>query len=145
MQASAHNTGELEEKVMFQLIRYNKQFLDLFQDLKKMDPQRAQAPEYIRLCTEEYVATKQYEKALAFVGLLNCTSQSLQAMPLDRLYLLKIYVQAARQALLQGSPTSKQHFKSAFQEAMAGNPNEPCGFESLIRRKTTVNMKHGTS
>ena len=118
-----------KKAILYQLIRDHKQSLDLLQRIEKMDPEQAKDPEYLKLCIEEYVAMEQYEQALTFIELLNCTSQSLQAMHLDEQYVLQIYVQAACQVLLRGSTKAKEHFWSAFQDAMAGNLNETSGSE----------------
>ena len=131
VEESDRNAHEkLKEKAkLFQLIRDHKQSLDLLQKIERMDPQKAKDPEHLKLCIEEYVATQQYEQAVAFVELLSCTSQSLQAMQLSQCYVLKIYVQAACQVLLQGSPRYKEHFRSAFDDAMAENRHEPSSSE----------------
>ena len=125
---SDRNTNEkLKEKAkLFQLIRDHKQSLDLLQKLQTMDQERANDPEYLKLSIEEFVATEQYEQALTFVELLKCTAQSLQ---LEEQYVLKIYVQAACHFLLQGSPTARDHFRSAFQDAMAEKLDEPSSSE----------------
>ena len=110
---SDRNTNEkLKEKAkLFQLIRDHKQSLNLLQKLQTMDQERANDPEYLKLCIEEFVATEQYEQALTFVELLKCTAQSLQ---LEEQYVLKIYVQAACHFLLQGSPTAQGPLQVCF-------------------------------
>ena len=126
---------KLKEKAkLFQLIRDHKQSLDLLQKLEEMDPQKAKDPEHLRLCIEEYEAVGKYEEALALVELLNCTSQ---AWHLDQQYLLKLYVQAACQTLLQGSPAAKHHFWPAFQDAITGNLNEPSSSEDTDTAEDT--------
>ena len=126
---------KLKEKAkLFQLIRDHKQSLDLLQKLEEMDPQKAKDPEHLRLCIEEYEALGKYEEALVLVELLNCTSQ---AWHLDQQYLLKLYVQAACQTLLQGFAAAKHHFWPAFQDAIAGNLNEPSSSEDTDTAEDT--------
>ena len=128
--ADRNTRGQFEERTKpFQLTTTKKCSTDLLQNVLKIDPQTFHSPDSLKLCIENFTATEQYEKALVLLELLNCTPLSLQATPQGRQYTLKFYVQAARHALLQGSPTSTQHFRSAFQNAMAGNVTEPCSSE----------------
>ena len=128
--ADRNTRGQFKERTKpFQLTATQKFSIDLLQNVVKIDPQTFHSPDSLKLCIENVTATGQYEKALVLLELFNCTPLSLQATPQGRQYTLKLYVQAARHALLQGSPTSTQHFGAAFQTAMAGNVTEPCSSE----------------
>ena len=75
--------GKLREKaVLLRLIRNNKTSLALLQELKQMDPQKANDPEYLKLCIQNYVEMRDYEKAIGFVDLLQCTAQNEATMQL---------------------------------------------------------------
>ena len=128
--ADRNTRGHFEERTKpFQLTTTQKFSIDLLQNAIKIDPQTFHSPDSLKLCIKNFTATGQYEKALVLLQLFNCTPLSLQATPQGRQYTLKLYVQAARHALLQGPPSSRQHFRAAFQTAMAGNVTEPCGSE----------------
>ena len=83
-----------------------------------MHPEKGNDPEHLKLCIENYVEMQQYEEALTFVDLLQCTSQSKQAMQLfeDGRFLHKVYLKAAEQSLLRGSPHFQTHFRAVFNE-----------------------------
>ena len=110
-----------EKARLFQLIKKHKQSLALLLDIKTMHPEKANDPEHLKLCIENYVEMEQYEEALAFVDFLQCTTQSEQAMKLfqDERFLHKVYLQAAEQSLVRGSPNFKSHFRAVFKEAAA--------------------------
>ncbi|KAL8612393.1 hypothetical protein ACOMHN_008378 [Nucella lapillus] len=119
---------KLQEKArLYQLIRDHKQSLDLLQEIEQISPENSENPEYLKLCIKDYVATEQYEKALAFVKVLECTSPSTATMQLfeDKGYVQKIRMHAARQSLLDTGPSvANLHFRSAFQEAADANQND---------------------
>jgi hypothetical protein len=67
---------------------------------------------------------KRYDEALTFVELLGWNEQRTHVMQLfdedDPQYMLKVCLQAAREALLQGSLIkAKTHFRAVFEEAVA--------------------------
>ena len=135
---------KLQEKAkLFQLIKDYKQSLDQLQEIEQMDPQKANNPEHLKLRIEDYVAMEQYEKALTFVSLLECTSQTKKTMHLfeDKQYILKVYMQAARQALLQGSPIAKTHLSAVFRDTIAANPDEPTSSEDTDASEDSRNSE----
>ena len=114
------DTHTMQEKVvLFQLIRDHKQSVDLLRKIQEMDPQKAEDPEYLRLCIESYKATGDYEELSVFLDLLKRTSQNRKTV-MEKHFFVEAYMQAARQTLLHGDVASaKLHFMSAFLEAMA--------------------------
>ena len=141
--ASARADQKLKEKAkLCQLIRDHKQSLDLLQEIEQMKSNEANEPEYLKLCIENYVEMGDYMKALTFVELLDCTSQSQATKELfvDKQYLLKIFLHVAREALQQGSPNTAQHFREAFQKAMTAHPVEASSSEYV---DTDAKEDHG--
>ena len=119
--------GKLREKAaLFRLIRNNKTSLALLQELKQMDPQKANDPEYLKLCIQNYVEMRDYEKAIGFVDLLQCTAQNEATMQLfqDRNYLLVVYLRAAELSLLLNHQSYKFHFSAAFRKVYGSG--QPC-------------------
>ncbi|KAK7088436.1 uncharacterized protein [Littorina saxatilis] len=111
-----------EKATLFMLIRKHKKSLALLQDIEAMDPQKGNDPEHMKLCIENYVELQQYEKALTFVDLLQCTAQSQKAKHLfdDARYVHKIGLLAAQQSLLRNSLNFKAHFRDVLKEYVAG-------------------------
>ena len=120
-QEQSRSTKLREKARLFQLIKKHKQSLAFLRDIETMHAEKGNDPEHLKLCIENYVEMEQYEEALAFVDLLQCTTQSEQAMQLfpDKRFLHKVYLQAAEQSHVRGSPNFKSHFRAAFKEAAA--------------------------
>ncbi|KAK7098512.1 uncharacterized protein [Littorina saxatilis] len=115
---------KLENKAkLFQLIKDHKQSLNLLKRIRQMDPNKVQDPEHLKLWIEEYVAMRQFEDALGFIALVEFTPQSTDTMHLfeDEHFVLKIYLHAARQALLGNGRIAKPHFRNVFQETAVRN------------------------
>ncbi|KAK7499573.1 hypothetical protein BaRGS_00009225 [Batillaria attramentaria] len=98
---------------LFKLIKDHKQSLNLLRDMAKMDPAEENKPARLKMCVENYMDMQQYENAVAFIELLQCTSAAAQLFE-DKHYVQKVYVQAAKQALLLSSSTARSHFHAAF-------------------------------
>ncbi|KAK7102597.1 uncharacterized protein [Littorina saxatilis] len=119
---SAHQ--KLKEKAkLYQLIRDHGQSLDLLKEIEKMDPEKTEDPEYLKLCITQYMALEKFDEALAFKSLLECTSQGMQTMQLfgDPSFEAKLYIQAARHALLHDKPSAKAHFQTLFHDTVLLN------------------------
>ena len=131
LQAAEDSRGEThtlqEQAVLFRLIRDYKHSLTLLRKIMEMDPQKAEDPEYLKLCIESYLATEDYENVSIFLDLLKRTPQKTKTLELfeDNDFVKKVYLQAARQSLLKGDSTSvKLHFMSAFQDATVVSTKE---------------------
>nr|KAG5707869.1 hypothetical protein BaRGS_031600 [Batillaria attramentaria] len=101
---------------LLRLISQNEQSMALLNEIRQMAPDEKQDPLHLKLCVENYVALQEFEKALAFIKLLRCTSKGRATLAqFDEHYELEVRIQAARQALLTGSVfKSKKHFYTAF-------------------------------
>lgn len=116
---------------LLQLIRDHKQSIDLLKEIDDMDPAQTGDLEYLKLCIEGYVEVNQYEKALTFAELLRCTAETQKIMALfsDKQYLLKVYLKAARQALMDDSHNAKDHFRTVFKETVSSACDATSGSE----------------
>ncbi|KAK7098511.1 hypothetical protein V1264_002785 [Littorina saxatilis] len=129
-QSKKNQHQKLKEKAkLFQLIKDHKQTLNLLKQIAQMDPGKEQDPEYLKLCIVEYVDTKQFEDALAFIELLEIIHPDTMQLFEDKHFELKIYMQAARQALLGNDLIAKPHFMSVFQLAVVVNAEKPSSSE----------------
>ena len=131
LQAAEDSRGDThtlqEQAVLFRLIRDYKHSLTLLRKIMEMDPQKAEDPEYLKLCIESYLATEDYQNVSIFLDLLKRTSQKTKTLQLfeDNDFVQKAYLQAARQSMLKGESTSvKFHFMSAFQDATVVSTKE---------------------
>ncbi|XP_076470083.1 uncharacterized protein LOC143300359 [Babylonia areolata] len=133
-QSKNNHHWKLQEKAsLYKLIRDHKQSLELLQEIKLMDPEKSKDPKYLKLYIENCVETRMFEKALTFVKLLMNTEHSTATMQLfeDKHYVMKIYIKAAHQALLQNRPfAAKLHFQHAFMEATCANQNDDSSSEA---------------
>ncbi|KAK7103998.1 uncharacterized protein [Littorina saxatilis] len=109
-----------EEATLLQLVKHYKPSLALLQELEQMDPKQIDDPEHLRLFVEVYVGTGDFQAASTCLDLMKCTLQSAKTLQLfeDKHYVVKVFVRAARQALLEELPSAKGHFGSAFKDAI---------------------------
>ncbi|KAK7498896.1 hypothetical protein BaRGS_00009988 [Batillaria attramentaria] len=106
---------------LFQLISDHEQSMALLEEIRKMAPEEAKNPKHLKLCIENYVAVKEFGKALTFIELLKCTERGRDTLVKlgGQQYVLKVYLQAAKRALLDSSlADSKEHFHTAFMETV---------------------------
>ncbi|KAK7498794.1 hypothetical protein BaRGS_00009886 [Batillaria attramentaria] len=116
--------GEAKEKLkekarLFKFISDNRKSLALLDEIQRMSPEEERNPEYLKLRIENYVEMKKFDDALAFIALLKRIAPGRATMDLfaDKQYLVRVYVMAARQALLQNLHTdARDHFHAAFAE-----------------------------
>ncbi|KAK7505386.1 hypothetical protein BaRGS_00003548 [Batillaria attramentaria] len=109
---------KLREKAnLFRLIKKHKESLSVLQEICQLAPEEENDPEHLKLVIENHVDEQHYSEAVTFIELLKCTKQGNQTMSLfgDEHFVQKVYIQAARDALLQGS-SARHFFYSAFSD-----------------------------
>ncbi|XP_070205944.1 uncharacterized protein [Littorina saxatilis] len=141
-----------EKAKLFQLIMDHTQSLAFLQEIAAIEPQKANDPEYLKLCIENHVALQQYNEALIFVDLLQCTAQSQRAMELfdDARYVHKVGLLASQQSLLRNCPNFKSLFKGIFNDYVAeqkliatSSEDTDTGAESDLAKGDDSNKKGG--
>ncbi|XP_076453038.1 uncharacterized protein LOC143288435 [Babylonia areolata] len=107
-----------DKALLFRLIKKHKKSLALLQDIERLHPEKSADPEHLKLCIENYVQVQQYEEALTFIDLLQCTAHNAAITQLfeDPRFLQKVYLHAANQSLQRGSPNFKSHFRAVFSD-----------------------------
>nr|KAG5686101.1 hypothetical protein BaRGS_021353 [Batillaria attramentaria] len=114
-----------EKARLFQLIKDHKQSIRLLQAMEELAPEEAGNPDHLKMFIDSYVGLQQYEEALAVIEILQSTSESSAIIKLfdDKHYVQKVYMQAAKQALLEPSiqsQLSRVYFHSAFTDIYCG-------------------------
>lgn len=123
-ESSRCQQDKLREKAnLLRLISKHKESLSLLQEIVQLAPGQENDPKYLKLMIENLVEEQRYSEALFFIELLQCTQQGGQTMDLfdDSHYVLKVYVKAASDALLQGK-TAKHFFNTAFLDSPSKTP-----------------------
>ncbi|XP_076457662.1 uncharacterized protein LOC143291601 [Babylonia areolata] len=134
----------LEEKaILFKIIREHRHHLALLQELKRLDPQKEKDPEHLKLMIEDYVHVEDFDEATGVIEMLKNISQDAEVRQLfdDDHYVLKIYLKAARQALLAGRPADT-HFRSALHQFIFHNPKEVSSSEFEDSDSAAENSTH---
>nr|KAG5707871.1 hypothetical protein BaRGS_031602 [Batillaria attramentaria] len=103
---------------LFKVIKNPEASMALLNEIRQMQPAEGQNPKHLKLTIENLVEMKEFEQAVAMIELVKCTSQDTEVFRSfdDEQYVLKVYAQAAKQALLTDSPT--EHFRAAFIDTM---------------------------
>ncbi|KAL8599123.1 hypothetical protein ACOMHN_007839 [Nucella lapillus] len=129
-------TDKLSEKArLFSLIKNSRQSMALLQMISSISPEKANCPEHLKMCIENYVELELYDRAFAFIEMLNLTAQRSAMGHFDDIhYVQRVYMKAGKAALLNRTSEdalnkASSYFSVAFADSYSNSPGESSSSE----------------